>query len=64
VVELRRGCRPGYQIAQSTGLSPATVSRILRRAHLNRWLDLHPAPPVVRYEHPHPGDLPHLDIKV
>ena len=63
VVALRRQHRPGYQIAQATGLSPATVSRILQRAHLNRWRDLHPAPPVVRYEHPHPGDLLHLDIK-
>ena len=63
VVELRRQHRPAYQIAQSTGLSPATVSRILRRAHLNRWRDLHPAPPVIRYEHPFPGDLLHLDIK-
>lgn len=63
VIELRRQYRPAYQIAQSTGLSPATVSRILQRAHLNRWRDLHPAPPVVRYEHPHPGDLLHLDIK-
>ena len=63
VVELRREHRPAYQIAQSTGLSPATVSRILRRVHLNRWRDLHPAPPVVRYEHPFPGDLLHLDIK-
>jgi transposase InsO family protein len=63
VVELRRQHRPAYQIAQSTGLSPATVSRILRRAHLSRWRDLHPAPPVVRYEHPFPGDLLHLDIK-
>jgi transposase InsO family protein len=63
VVELRREHRPAYQIAQSTGLSPATVSRILRRARLNRWRDLHPAPPVVRYEHPFPGDLLHLDIK-
>jgi transposase InsO family protein len=63
VVELRHQHRPAFQIAQSTGLSPATVSRILRRAHLNRWRDLHPAPPVVRYEHPFPGDLLHLDIK-
>src|SRR5258708_25875230 len=63
VIELRRQHRPAYQIAQSTGLSPATVSRILRRAHLNRWRDLHPAPPVVRYEHPFPGDLLHLAIK-
>ena len=63
VIELRRQHRPAYQIARSTGLSPATVSRILRRARLSRWRDLHPSPPVIRYEHPFPGDLLHLDIK-
>jgi len=63
VVELRRQHRPGYHIARTTGLSPATVSRILRRARLSRWRDLFPAPPVVRYEYPCPGDLLHLDIK-
>jgi transposase InsO family protein len=63
VIELRRQHCPAYQIAQATGLSPASVSRILRCAHLSRWRDLHPRPPVVRYEHPHPGDLLHLDIK-
>ena len=63
VLTLRRQQRPAYQIAQATGLSPATVSRILQRARLSRWRDLHPAPPVVRYEHPAPGDLLHLDIK-
>ena len=63
VIELRRQYTPGYEIARRTGLSPASISRILQRAHLNRWRDLHPAPPVVRYEHPHPGDLLHLDIK-
>lgn len=63
VVALRRQHRPAYQIAQAIGLSAATVSRILRRAHLNRWRDLHPAPPIVRYESPSPGDLLHLDIK-
>lgn len=63
VIALRRQHCPGYQIAQSTALSPATVSRILRRVHLNRWRDLHPLPPVVRYEYPCPGDLLHLDIK-
>jgi transposase InsO family protein len=63
VVVLRRQFRPGDQIARDTGLSAATVSRILRRARLSRWRDLHPRPPVVRYEHPHPGDLLHLDIK-
>ncbi len=63
VIELRRQHRPAYHIARITGLSPATVSRILRRARLSRWRDLHPRPPVVRYEHPFPGDLLHLDIK-
>lgn len=63
VIELRRQHRPAYHIARSTGLSPATVSRILRRARLSRWRDLHPRPPVIRYEHPFPGDLLHLDIK-
>jgi len=63
VVELRRGHMPGYEIARRTGMSPASVSRILRRARLSRWRDLNPPPPVVRYEHPAPGDLLHLDIK-
>jgi transposase InsO family protein len=44
-------------------MSPASVSRILRRARLSRWRDLNPPPPVQRYEHPAPGDLLHLDIK-
>jgi transposase InsO family protein len=63
VIALRRQLCPAYHIAQATGLSPATVSRILQRAQLNRWRHLHPAPPVVRYEYPAPGDLLHLDIK-
>jgi len=63
VIGLRRQLRPAYHIAQATHLSPATVSRILQRAQLNRWRHLHPAPPVVRYQHPAPGDLLHLDIK-
>ena len=63
VLALRRQLHPAYQIARATHLSSATVSRILQRAHLNRWRHLHPAPPVVRYEHPAPGDLLHLDIK-
>jgi len=63
VIALRRQLCPAYQIAHATRLSPATVSRILQRARLNRWRHLHPAPLVVRYEHPAPGDLLHLDIK-
>jgi len=53
----------GYHIAQTTGLSRATVSRILRRLGLNRMRDMEPAVPLIRYEHPAPGDLLHLDIK-
>jgi len=63
VVELRRGHMPGYEIARRTGLSAASVSRILRRARLSRWRDLNPPPPIVRYEHARPGDMLHLDIK-
>lgn len=63
VIAQRRELQPGYRIAQNLGLSPATVSRILQREGLSRWRDLHPRPPVMRYEHPCPGDLLHLDIK-
>ncbi len=54
---------PASGSAAQLGLSPATVSRILRRVRLSRWRDLNPLPPVQRYEHPLPGDLLHLDIK-
>jgi len=60
---LRRQRWTGLRIALATGLSRATVSRILRRLHLSRIRDLEPLPPVVRYEHAAPGDLLHLDIK-
>jgi transposase InsO family protein len=63
VERLRRQRWTGFRIALTTGLSRATVSRILRRLQLNRIRDLEPAPPVVRYEHAAPGDLLHLDIK-
>ena len=63
VLELRRQRKAAFWVARETGLSTATVSRILRRARLSRWRDLNPPPPVVRYEHKHPGDLLHLDIK-
>jgi transposase InsO family protein len=53
----------GWRIARELGLSRATVSRILRRAGLNRLRSLDPPPPLVRYEHAHPGDLLHFDIK-
>jgi transposase InsO family protein len=64
VVEaLRRQRHTGKQIAAEVGVSPATVSRILRRLGLNRMRDLEPAEPVRRYEREHPGDMIHIDIK-
>jgi len=43
VVQLRCQRLPGYLIAHRTGLSPASVSRILRRARLQRWREPKPA---------------------
>jgi hypothetical protein len=53
----------GFHIAQITGLSRATVSRILLRLGLNRMRNLEGSVPLIRYEHAAPGDLLHLDIK-
>ena len=63
VIVLRRQRWTGRRIAAYLGVSAATISRVLRRAGLQRLADLEPAPPVQRYEHPRPGDLLHLDIK-
>jgi transposase InsO family protein len=60
---LRRQRWTGKQIAVETGVSPATVSRVLRRLGLNRLEALEPAEPVRRYERQQPGELVHLDIK-
>jgi transposase InsO family protein len=60
---LRRQRYTGKQIAAEVGVSPATVSRILRRLGLNRLSALEPAEPVRRYERAHPGELLHIDIK-
>lgn len=53
----------GKQFAAEVGISPATVSRILRRLGLNRLRDLEPAEPVRRYEREHLGGSIHIDIK-
>ena len=60
---LRRQRWTGQQIAKQTDVSPATVSRVLRRLRLSRLKDLEPAEPVRRYERQHPGELIHIDIK-
>ena len=50
-------------------MHPSTVNRVLRRAgmaplaHLDLATRRQLRGPVVRYEHPHPGSLVHVDIK-
>jgi transposase len=60
---LRRQRHTGKQIAAEVKVSPATVSRVLRRLGLNRIRDLEPIEPVRRYEHDAPGEMIHIDIK-
>jgi transposase InsO family protein len=63
VEALRRQRRTGKQIAAELHISPATVSRILKRLGLNRIAALEPAEPVRRYERAKPGEMIHIDIK-
>jgi transposase InsO family protein len=60
---LRRQRWTGKQIAQETGVSPATVSRVLKRLGPSRIKDLEPATPIIRYERKTPGEMIHIDIK-
>ena len=53
----------GQAIAAETGVSAATVSRILKRLGLNRLSALEPAEPPRRYQRDRPGELLHIDIK-
>src|SRR5258708_24890718 len=63
VVEaLRRQRYTGKQIAAEVGVSPATVSRILRRLGLNRIRDFEPAEPVRRYQRGTPCEK--IDIRI
>jgi transposase InsO family protein len=63
VEALRRQRHTGALIAAQVGVSPATVSRILRRLGLNRLSALEPAEPIRRYERAAPGEIVHIDIK-
>lgn len=63
IVELRQRRMTQARIAQSVGVSEATVSRVLRRAGLSKLSDLQPREPVQRYEHAQAGDLLHIDTK-
>ena len=65
IVTLRKETGLGpHRIAEALGISPSTTYAVLRRAGLNRLDRLHRVTrEVVRYEHAHPGDLLHLDVK-
>lgn len=63
IVALRRQRLTGKHIAIAVGVSPATVSRVLKRAGLSRLSAIEPAEPVRRYEREHPGEIIHIDIK-
>jgi transposase InsO family protein len=60
---LRRQRYTGKQIAKEVNVSPATVSRVLKRLGLNKLAALEPAEPVRRYERETPGEIIHIDIK-
>jgi len=66
IERLRRRLKLGpVRIAYRLGLAPSTVYRVLRRLGLHRlaWLDRPTGRVIRRYEHAHPGDLVHVDIK-
>jgi transposase InsO family protein len=63
IEQLRRERRPYREIAQRVKAPLSTVARYVRGLGLNRLELLDPKPAVQRYEHEHPGDLVHLDIK-
>jgi transposase InsO family protein len=63
IESLRRQRMPGNEIAATVGVSPATVSRVLKRLGLSKLSALEPAEPPRRYEREQPGEMIHLDIK-
>lgn len=64
VVEvLRRARCTQDHIARETGLSTATVSRILKKRGISRLASLEPNKPRPRYERETPGEIIHIDIK-
>lgn len=63
IAALRRERLTARHIACETKVSPASVSRVLKRAGLSRLKDLAPADPIIRYQYAEPGGLIHFDIK-
>ena len=65
ICAVRRGADFGpHRIAWALGVARSTVYAVLRRFGLHRLDRLHRVSrQAVRYEHPAPGDLLHLDVK-
>ena len=63
IEQLRRERRTYREIAKRAKAPLSTVARYAKALGLNRLEALDPKPAVVRYEHEHPGELVHLDIK-
>jgi transposase InsO family protein len=66
IVHLRWKHRLGpVQIADRLGMQASTVHAVLVRCRLNRLthVDRATGEPIRRYEHEHPGDLLHVDVK-
>jgi hypothetical protein len=63
VEALRRQRRTEQHIAETLGLSPATVSRILRARGLSLVSALEPQHTRPRYERAMPSEMIHIDIK-
>ncbi|KAB7783807.1 Mobile element protein [Methylorubrum populi] len=63
IVALRRHRLTGAQIACDLAVSPATVSRMLRRYGLSRMRDLERTVLVQRYLRDKPSELIHIDIR-
>src|SRR5262249_28035880 len=64
IEEMRRRRHTQAHIAAALGLSPATISRVLKPRGLSRLSALRPqSPPRPRYERASPGEIIHIDIK-
>jgi len=66
IVVLRRRTKLGpIRIAIRLQMPASTMHRVLVRRHLNRlsWMDRPTGRVIRRYEHEHPGDLIHVDVK-
>ncbi|KQY42620.1 transposase [Rhizobium sp. Root483D2] len=63
IATLRKQRLTGKHIAMGTGVLPATVRRVFKRAGLSRMEDLVSIEPAVRYEYAERGGLIHLGMK-